>query len=253
MTIHNELLRRRQQKLKSIAVLIDPDKAGDYQNLSTLLNICQENEVHWLLLGGSFLQDPDFNWLLNMIRENYSGKIILFPGNYSHINQNADGILFLSLISGRNPEYLIGQQVLAAPILKKSGLEVIPTGYLLIDPGHPTTVSYISNTLPIPSSKPEIAVATAIAGELLGLKLVYLDAGSGASNPVPLKMIKQVNQNLEVPLLVGGGLNTIEKSWSALEAGADLIVIGNALEKDQQFLIGISEKVNEYNRKYIKC
>jgi putative glycerol-1-phosphate prenyltransferase len=171
---------------------------------------------------------------------------VLFPGNSLHINKKADGILLLSLLSGRNPDYLIGQHVLAAPALKRSDLEIIPTAYLLIDGGTQTTASYISNTTPIPNNKPDIAVATVMAGEMLGLKLNYLDAGSGAQNPVHPELIDQVKRHSSNALLVGGGINTIEKAEAALNAGADIIVVGNATEKDPNFIIQLGELAKKF-------
>jgi putative glycerol-1-phosphate prenyltransferase len=154
----------------------------------------------------------------------------------------------LSLISGRNPEYLIGQHVTAAPILKKSKLEILPTGYMLIDCGKQTTVSYISNTTPIPYDKPSVAVCTAMAGEMLGLKLLYVDGGSGAQMPVSAQMIAAIRKSVDIPIIVGGGISSPKKAAEALTAGADLIVIGNVIEKDPNLLIEVSEQINAMNK-----
>ncbi len=172
---------------------------------------------------------------------------MLFPGNNYHVHSAADAIFFLSLISGRNPEYLIGQHVIAAPALKQSGLEIISTGYMLVDCGRQTTVSYISNTTPMPYDKKDVAVCTAVAGELLGLRLLYLDGGSGAQKPVSAEMVEAVRLATNVPLIVGGGINTPQKAVELLSAGADMIVIGNGIEKDINLLINVSEKVNAMN------
>jgi phosphoglycerol geranylgeranyltransferase len=164
------------------------------------------------------------------------------------IEPTADALLFLSLISGRNPELLIGQHVVAAPIIKNTKLEVIPTGYLLINSGRTTSVAYISNTTPIPDDKYSLAACTALAGEMLGLQLIYLDAGSGAEKEISPKMIATVRKSVNAPLIVGGGINTSQKALIALESGADMIVIGNALEKNPNLLIEISDKVYEWNQ-----
>ncbi|MFM7431665.1 MAG: geranylgeranylglyceryl/heptaprenylglyceryl phosphate synthase, partial [Flammeovirgaceae bacterium] len=173
---------------------------------------------------------------------------VIFPGSSLQIDPAADALLFLSLISGRNPDLLIGQHVIAAPILKNNKLEVMPTGYILINSGKITSVAYISNTTPIPEDKYSLAACTALAGEMLGLRLIYLDAGSGAENEISPKMISTVRKAVNVPLIVGGGINTSRKAIAALEAGADLIVIGNALEKDPNLLTEISDKVYDWNQ-----
>jgi putative glycerol-1-phosphate prenyltransferase len=172
--------------------------------------------------------------------------VIIFPGNAMQINQHADALLFLSLISGRNPEMLIGRHVLAAPLLKKSLLEVIPTGYMLIDSGAPTSVSYMSGTVPIPHDKNDIASCTAMAGEMLGLKLIYLDAGSGARYPVSPSMIAAVKKSVKIPLITGGGIRTPEKAYELCGAGSDMIVIGNVLEKDSSLLAEFSSAVHSF-------
>jgi putative glycerol-1-phosphate prenyltransferase len=161
---------------------------------------------------------------------------------------SADAILFLSLISGRNPDFLIGQHVISAPILKKSSLEILPTGYILVDSGKQTTVSYMSNTTPIPHDKPEIAACTAMAGEMLGLKLMYLDAGSGAQRAISPKMISIVRKSVDVPLIVGGGIRSANEAYEAMLAGADTIVIGNGIEKNPALLAEVSEKIDDFNK-----
>ena len=185
------------------------------------------------------ITDDCLDETLEYIKSNCTIPTILFPGSLYQINKKADAILFLSLISGRNPELLIGKHVLAAPILKKSGIEVLPTGYMLIDGGQPTTVSYVSNSLPIPNNKPKIAAATALAGEMLGLKLNFLDAGSGALTPITGEMIRAVKDKISVPLIVGGGLKKTVDVEAALNSGADLVVIGNRIEEDIDFLLDI--------------
>jgi len=174
--------------------------------------------------------------IVRQIRSQCKIPVILFPGTPSQVTAYADALLYLSLISGRNPELLIGQHVVSAPFVRNSGLEIISTGYMLIDGGAPTTVSYISNAQPIPADKSEIAICTAMAGEMLGMKLIYMDAGSGARRPISTDMIERVSSVIEVPLLVGGGIQDPEKVYLNARAGADLIVVGNAIEKDPSLL-----------------
>lgn len=246
--IINTLNHRRSLGIKSFAVLIDPDKVTDMGGVPQLVRQCVESNVDFIFVGGSLITTTNIANLIYTIKSHCSIPVVLFPGSNMHLEGSADALLFLSLISGRNAEFLIGQHVVAAPILRKSNLEVMPTGYMLIDSGKPTTVSYISNTTPIPADKPDIAACTAMAGELLGLKLIYMDGGSGALYPVPTKMINMVRKSVELPLIVGGGINSGEKAKQALEAGADLIVIGNGIEKNPELLNGVSEKVLDYNR-----
>ncbi|CAN1577955.1 COG1646 Predicted phosphate-binding enzymes, TIM-barrel fold [Spirosomataceae bacterium] len=231
---------------KAFAVLLDPDKL-DAQTLSERIVALNSAEVDFIFVGGSLISSDNMDMILEELKEKTLVPKIIFPGNGLHINEKADGILLLSLISGRNPDFLIGQHVVSAPILKRSNLEKIPTGYMLIDGGNPTTVSYISNTFPIPNNKPDVAAATAMAGEMLGLKVIYLDAGSGAQNPVNENIISAVKKHVDVPVIVGGGLNTIAKASNALAAGADMIVVGNAIESNPGFLLEISQLIASYN------
>ncbi|MCP9768504.1 geranylgeranylglyceryl/heptaprenylglyceryl phosphate synthase [Lacihabitans sp. LS3-19] len=231
---------------KSFAVLLDPDKLNP-ESLEDRINAINSASVDYIFVGGSLISTDNMNLVLEKLQEKTFVPKVIFPGNGLHINESADGILLLSLISGRNPDFLIGQHVISAPILKRSSLETLPTGYILIDGGKPTTVSYISNTFPIPNNKPDVAAATAIAGEMLGLKLIYLDAGSGAQIPVSEGIIQTVKKNIEIPLIVGGGINTVQKASKALAAGADVIVIGNAIEDQPGFLHEISQLVESYN------
>lgn len=247
MKILDQLIHKRKEGQKSLAVLIDPDKIWDLAAFRQLVHLCIENKVDYFLLGGSLVTNFNFSQIISLIKENTDTPIILFPGNNIQIDPSADGILFLSLVSGRNPEFLIGQHVVAAPILKKSKLEVMSTGYMLIDGSNRTAVSYMSNTTPIPADQYPIAVSTALAAEMLGMKLVYMDAGSGAKTPISFKMIASVRKAIEVPLIVGGGINTREKALQSLQAGADVIVIGNAIEKDPNLMIEVSDVINEWN------
>jgi phosphoglycerol geranylgeranyltransferase len=248
MKILDILKLRHQQGKKSIAVLVDPDKAEDPARLLQMINLVSENCVDFFFVGGSLVTTTNLSSVINQIKENISIPVILFPGSSLQIDPAADAILFLSLISGRNPDLLIGQHVVAAPILKNNKMEVMSTGYILINSGRTTSVAYISNTTPIPDDKYSLAACTAMAGEMLGLQLIYLDAGSGAEKEISAKMIATVRKSVNVPLIVGGGINTAQKAITALEAGADMIVIGNALEKDPDLLISIADKVYDWNQ-----
>jgi putative glycerol-1-phosphate prenyltransferase len=229
---------------KKFAVLVDPDKS-DEASLKRLAKSAGEFGVDFFFFGGSLLMRGKGEDQISILRDNCSVPVILFPGSSLQIFQNAHGILLLSLISGRNPDMLIGKHVESAALLKASSLEIIPTGYILVESGSPTSVSYISNTLPIPSNKPDIAVCTAMAGEMLGLKVIYLDAGSGALNPVPAGMIREVKKATGIPLIVGGGITDPSKAKQALDAGADVIVIGNAIEKNPDLIASISKVVKD--------
>ena len=244
-TLLNKLYGRKENGHKSFAVLIDPDKVN-LDNFSTLLDLCIEYNADYIFVGGSLITNYVLGDVIAKIKSYTNIPVILFPGNSLHIDGQADAILLLSLISGRNPEFLIGQHVISAPVLRKSGLEILPTGYMLIDSGRQTTVSYISNTTPIPHDKPGIAACTAMAGEMLGLKLTYLDAGSGAMNPVSPEMIAAVRQSVDTPIIVGGGINSIKKAKNALSAGADVIVVGNGIEENIDLLREIADAVNSY-------
>jgi phosphoglycerol geranylgeranyltransferase len=217
-------------KEKLFALLIDPDKCNA-DHLSKLLPIANQNNIAMILIGGSLVNSNNHH-LIEEIKKDSTIPIVLFPGNALQFAPNSDAIFLLSLISGRNPEFLIGNHILVSGTIKRSGIEVIPTGYILIDGGVQTSVQYMSNTMPIPSNKIEIAVATALAGEQLGLKLIYLEAGSGAKNPVPAEMIKAIRDEIKIPLIVGGGLKTPEHVTAAWNAGADMVVVGNAIEND---------------------
>ena len=214
---------------KQLAILIDPGKYG-VDCLVNLLQIMQQKPPHYVLVGGS-TTSSSMDETINLIRQYLDVPVILFPGNASQFTPKADALMYLSLISGRNPDYLIGQHVLSSISIKKSGLKVIPVGYMLIESGRMTSVEYISNTKPIPSNKSEIAVCTAVAGELLGMQSIYLEAGSGADHPVPAEMIAAVKKNISIPLIVGGGIRTVEALKNAYASGADVVVVGNILEE----------------------
>lgn len=228
---------------KLLALLLDPDEYDD-QSLKQILNEAGNTKTDLILVGGSLVSNPVAPFI-QKIKENSEIPVLLFPGNLLQLSDNADGILFLSLISGRNPDLLIGNHVAAAPMIRNSGMEVISTGYILVENGRSTAVEYISNTRPVPSDKPDIAAATAIAGEMLGFKLIYLEAGSGAQYPVNPEMITEVKSKIKIPLVVGGGIRNAEDAQNILNAGADIIVVGNAVEKNTSLL----KKIREFTKK----
>lgn len=233
--LYQEFVNRKRLGRKSFSVLIDPDKV-DQQKIDQLLLLSIEAKVDYFFVGGSLVISNNLDECIQQIKSSCDIPVILFPGSPSQVSRYADGILYLSLISGRNPELLIGQHVISAPVVRKSGLEIMPTGYMVIDGGAPTTVSYISNASPIPADKNEIAMCTAMAGEMLGMKLIYMDAGSGAKRPIPTEMVQKVSSHIEAPLIIGGGIIEPEKAYHNCKAGADVIVVGNAIEKDASLI-----------------
>ncbi len=242
MKIYNELLEKKRLGQKSFAVLIDPDKVT-LASLSQLIQISKEAKVDYFLVGGSLVISNHLDEVVKYLKDHCSIPVILFPGSPSQISKHADALLYLSLISGRNPELLIGQHVVSAAAVRQSGLEIMSTGYIVIDGGAPTTVSYISGAAPVPADKNEIAVCTAMAGEMLGMKLIYMDAGSGAKQAISESMISAVAQNTATPLIIGGGITDPEKAYQNCRAGADVIVVGNAIEKDPDLIRRMSEAV----------
>lgn len=235
-------------KQKHLAVLIDPDSI---ENESQLVNICQRSNdasVDFILVGGSLITNGFFEKCIQIIKLHTQIPVVLFPGNIMQVSKDADAILLLSLISGRNPDLLIGKHVLAAPMLKQSGLEIIPTGYMLIDGGNITSVSYMSNTTPIPAEKHSIAACTAMAGEMLGLQVTYMDAGSGAQHPISTKIISAVRESVNGPIFIGGGIKTAEGAVAACNAGADVVVVGNAFEKEPELINQIAKAVHGLNK-----
>ena len=229
--IYTQLRERKLKGQKSFAVLIDPDKVNP-SAVEQLVRLSVDANVDYFLVGGSLVISNQLDEVVQQIKASCDIPVILFPGSPSQISNYADALLYLSLISGRNPELLIGQHVISAPFVKQSGLEIISTGYMVVDGGAPTTVSYISNATPLPSDKNEIAMCTAMAGEMLGMKVIYMDAGSGAKRAISENMIQAVAQQIEVPLIIGGGITDPEKAYRNCKAGADVIVIGNAIEKN---------------------
>ena len=241
--IYTSLVKRKEQRKKSFAVLIDPDKVNE-TDMEQYIMLAVEANVDYFLVGGSLVVSSYLDECVQAIKKNCDIPVVLFPGSPSQISPFADALLYLSLISGRNPELLIGQHVVSAPLVKKSGLEIMSTGYMVVDGGAPTTVSYISNAAPLPADKNEIAMCTAMAGEMLGMKLIYMDAGSGARQAITETMISKVASCISVPLIVGGGINTAEKAYLNCKAGADVIVVGNAIEKDASLIKEISTAVH---------
>lgn len=247
--IYQELSERKARGIKSFTLLIDPDKFEQ----DTSLKLAQKKafeHVDLIFVGGSLINGSNIGFTIQSIKAHTHKPVIIFPGSNMHLDMSADAILFLSLISGRNPEFLIGQHIVAAPFLKKSNLEILATGYMLIDSGKATTVSYISNTTPIPYDKPEVAVCTAMAGEMLGLKLIYADAGSGAQKAISSKMIRMLSKAIEVPLIIGGGIRSAAQAAEILEAGADVIVVGNAIEDNPELIGEIASEIKKINLRH---
>ncbi len=244
------ITNNRSEGKKSIAVLIDPESSNT-QDIIQLVKLSEAVGVDYFFVGGSTANHEDMDTALTTLKEISDIPTLIFPGSVQQLNNKADGLLYLSLMSGRNPELLIGKHVESVPFLRKSTLEIIPTAYLLIDGGTESTVAYISNTTPIPAEKPDITVATALAGQYLGMQLIYLEAGSGAKNAVDPRTISAVRQATSVPLIVGGGIRTPEKAALAAKAGADIIVIGNILEKDPNMITDLSIAVHTATTKSI--
>ncbi|MEQ9169181.1 MAG: geranylgeranylglyceryl/heptaprenylglyceryl phosphate synthase [Fulvivirga sp.] len=247
-SILQELQNKKVQGQKSLAVLIDPDKITDLSAIHQLISLANESYVDYFFVGGSLITTDNLNQIVQLIKGESEIPVVLFPGNNMHISNDADAILFLSLISGRNADLLIGQHVNAAPFLNKSSLEILPTGYMLINSGSTSSASYMSNTMPIPPDKYSIASSTALAGQMLGLKLIYMDAGSGSKSAISTKMIRKVNETINCPLIIGGGITSTNLANEALMAGADVIVIGNAIEKNPNLMIEVSEKIYDLNK-----
>lgn len=240
-SILNHIHQNKQRQRKSLAVLVDPDNYNDPELLNNTITTAIAAGVDYFFVGGSLLVGDHFEACVRQLKGNGKIPVIIFPGSPSQVSPSADGILFLSLISGRNPEALIGAHVIAAPAIKAANIEVLPTGYMLVDSGVQTTASYMSNTTPIPHDKDDIAACTALAGQYLGLQLIYLDGGSGAKNHVSTSMVQAVKNQVDLPLIVGGGIRDVETARKIWEAGADIIVVGNAIEKDPTLIKTIAQ------------
>ena len=232
--------KAKKENAKLLAILLDPDKLPIDQ-VAKKIALINQNNVDLIFVGGSLLFSNILAELVKEIKKHTKLPVLLFPGNAFQISNEADGILFLSLLSGRNPDFLVGNHVMAAPILKQTDLEILSTSYLLIESGRETTASYISNTKPIPRDKPEIAMATALAGEMMGHSLVYLDAGSGAQNRVPDETISLLNKNTKLPIIIGGGISTKAALKAAHNAGATIVVVGTAFENDESLINTINK------------
>lgn len=232
--IYKYLLHNISVKGAAYLILLDPDKI-DETRLPAFIEHCQRSGVDGFLIGGSLILNSKFESFIKKVKENTVLPAIIFPGDINQISPHADAILFLSVISGRNAEHLIGRHVLAAPLIKTAGLEPISTGYILIESGVTTTAQYISGSLPVPRNKPEIAVSTALAAEYLGMKLIYLEAGSGAENTVPDEMVKAVSRACSIPVIVGGGIKSPSTARQKVKCGAGIIVTGNFFEDENNW------------------
>lgn len=241
-----DLLKIFSRNKKKIALLIDPDRTT--ATIAAKLSIeAEKNGFQLILIGGSLVSEP-LDKYIQTVKKTCKLPVILFPGSLFQVSANADGMLLLSLISGRNPEYLVGQHVLAAPIIKKMKLPTVSTGYILIDGGNTTSIEYMSNTKAIPANKTDIIKATALAGEMLGLKLIYLEAGSGAKRRVPSKVISEVRSAVSIPVIVGGGIATANELKDVLAAGADIAVVGTAIENDAKQLKEFAEVLKDFKK-----
>jgi phosphoglycerol geranylgeranyltransferase len=255
MSIYQKLLNIKKEKGAGFLVLLDPDRL----NLKEIVELARKSEeggADGFLVGSSLLLSSRFDESIKQIRSNVNLPVIIFPGNANQVSKYADAILFLSLVSGRNPHLLIGEQVKAAPMIKEFGIEPIPTGYLIIESGKATSVQFMSDTQPIPNDKPDIAKAHALAAEYLGMKFVFLEAGSGAENPVPDLIIKEIRDFISIPIIVGGGIREPESAYKKVESGASFVVIGNALEKDDSIIKEFAEAIhfktkNEFAKKHV--
>jgi len=245
MNIYSSLLQSKKAGRKNFAVLIDPDKSGK-RDCEAIAGEAAKAEVDYIFVGSSLLTADNLDSCIQTIKSSCDIPVVLFPGSIMQISAHADAILLLSLISGRNAEMLIGKQVIAAPLLQSSGLEIMSTGYMLIDPGHPTSVSYMSGTTPIPYDKNDIALCTALAGEQLGLNMIFMDAGSGARLSISSSMVEAVSQTISVPLITGAGIKSPEKALEHCRAGSDIVVTGNSIEKNQHLIAEISDAVHSF-------
>jgi phosphoglycerol geranylgeranyltransferase len=246
LPVYRSLVERKEKGRKSFAVLIDPDKVTP-ASIQQTVELALAARVDYFFVGGSLVISDHLDECIRQIKALCDVPVLLFPGSPSQISKAADALLYLSLISGRNADYLIGQHVISAPFVRKSGLEIISTGYMVVDGGAATTVSYISNATPLPADKPDIALCTALAGEMLGMKTIYMDAGSGARKPISEVMIQTVAAHIEIPLIVGGGIRDAEKAYLNCKAGADVIVIGNAIEKEPALITEMAAAIHQLN------
>ena len=243
MSILSKLNDCVEKKGAGFIVLIDPDKKND-KNIDQLVEKAHQNGVDAIFVGGSIIMDGLYHKRVERIKSISEIPVILFPGGVNQINKHYDAMLFMSLLSGRNSHYLIGEQVIAAPIVKDYGIETIPTGYLLIDGGSPTSVEVVSGTKPLPSNRPDIIVSHALAAQFLGMELIYLEAGSGALNEVPGDVVRKVADEINIGLIVGGGIRTPEDANSIVNSGASFVVIGSAIEKSAELIEEFSSSIH---------
>ena len=248
---------RKQRGEKMLAVLLDPDSYTNPKTLIKTVSLCELNRIDFIFVGGSLVTHERLDEFIEEIKDYCSIPVVLFPGDVSQISAKADAILLLSLISGRNPEYLIGQHVKASMKLQRSNLEIIPTGYMLIDGESNTSVSYVSQTIPIPREKNQIALSTALAGQQLGMQLVYMDSGSGAKKTIKGSMVASLSEHLKLPIVTGGGVRDSIDLNNLFSSGADLVVVGNIFEENAGLIeeFGILTKnysQNEVERSIIK-
>ena len=243
MSVLSKLNDCVEKKGAGFIVLIDPDKKND-KNIDKLVEKANQNGVDAIFVGGSIMMDGLYHKRVERIKSISEIPVILFPGGVNQINKHYDAMLFMSLISGRNSHYLIGEQVIVAPIVKDYEIETIPTGYLLIDGGAPTSVEVVSGTKPLPSNRPDMIVSHALAAQFLGMKLIYLEAGSGALNKVPEDVVKKVADEINIGLIVGGGICTPEDANSIVNSGASFVVIGSAIEKSAELMEEFSSSIH---------
>jgi phosphoglycerol geranylgeranyltransferase len=243
MSVYQTLLKIKQEKGAGFLVLLDPDRMS-IPEIAGLARKSEEGGADGFLVGSSLLLSSRFDESIKQIRKNVKLPVIIFPGNANQVSKYADAILFLSLLSGRNPHLLIGEQVKAAPMIKEFGLEPIPTGYLIIESGKATSVQFMSDTQPIPKDKPDIAKAHALAAEYLGMKFVFLEAGSGAENPVPDLVVREIRDFISIPIIVGGGVREPDAAYRKVKCGASFVVIGNALEKDDSAIREFADAIH---------
>ena len=249
MKTYNKLLKMAKERANYLC-LIDPDKIDEKQAVQ-YAKTCEENGADGLLVGGSLMLTNNFESNLKVIKENVNIPVIIFPGIFNFVSKYADAILLLSVVSSRNPQMLIGEQVRAAPQIKQYNLEAIGTAYMLIDSGQNTSVNFMSSSFPIPRTKNDIAVAHALASQYLGMKIIYLDAGSGAEYPVPDDMIREIKKNISLPVILGGGITNPKIAAQKAAAGADFIVTGNILEKnlDSKLIREFANSIHNIKRK----
>jgi len=252
MSVYQKLINIKEKKGAGFLVLLDPDRLS-IPEIVELAKKSEEGGADGFLVGSSLLLSSRFDESIKQIRSNVNLPVIIFPGNANQVSRYADAILFLSLISGRNPHLLIGEQVKAAPMIKEFGLEPIPTGYLIIESGKATSVQFMSDTQPIPKDKPDIAKAHALAAEYLGMKFVFLEAGSGAESPVPDLVTREIRDFISIPIIVGGGIKEPDAAYRKVKCGASFVVIGNALEKDDSIIKEFAEAIHyKHEKEFVK-